>query len=61
MATTKKAGAKGAGRTRFVKGTDTPVIRVMDGKRRFFWATVDGDADGGKSYRRVELSDTELR
>ena len=57
MATTKKAGAKGAGRTRFVKGTDTPVIRVMDGKRRFFWATEDKD----KSYRRVELSDTELR
>ena len=57
MATTKRAGAKGAGRTRFVKGTDTPVIRVMDGNRRFFWATVDED----KNYRRVELSDTELR
>jgi len=52
----KNAGIRGAHRSRFLLGTDTPVIRVMDGKRRFFWAVKENDV-----YRRVTAGECELR
>ena len=52
----KNSGIKGAQRSRFLVGTDTPVIRVMGGGRRFFWAVKEGEA-----YRRLKSSEYELR
>ena len=54
----KNAGIRGAQRSRFLVGTDTPVIRVMDGKRHtFYWGVKE---DGG-GYRRLEKTEYELR
>ena len=53
----KNSGIKGAQRSRFLVGTDEPVIRVMDGKRRFFWAVKE---DSGE-LRRLKPSEHELR
>lgn len=44
------------GRSRYLKGTDTPVIRVMGNNRRFFWAVKEADG-----YRRLDSSEIELR
>lgn len=52
----KNSGIRGVPRARFLRGTDTPVIRIR-ANRRFAWAVKE--EDGG--YRRVEVSETELR
>jgi hypothetical protein len=54
----KRPGEKRAtSKERFLTGTDIPVIRVMDGKRRFFWAVKDNDGN----YQRVKSSEWELK
>ena len=45
-------------RKRVLIGTDTEVVRVMNGTRKnFFWAVKEDDG----SYRHVEKSETELK
>jgi hypothetical protein len=55
----QNAGMKGGQRSRFLKGTDEQVIRIMigGGKRRFVWGVKENDGD----YRHVSVADTELR
>jgi hypothetical protein len=53
----KNSGIKGAPRSRFLVGTDIPVVRVMDGRKRFFWAVKE---DSGE-HRHLEPSEYELR
>jgi hypothetical protein len=53
------SGAKGLSRKRYLKGTDTRVVRIMNadgGRRKFVWGV-----EAGGSYRHVANSDTELR
>lgn len=54
------AGAKGASRKRYLKGTETKCVRIMNadgGRRKFVWGVEE--KTGG--FRHLSLDETELR